>query len=53
MRHWTLGVRCLIFVVKHVADAPGLLRRMLEDTDSEMLYQNALDRFEGDIELNM
>lgn len=26
---------------------------MLEDTDSEMLYQNAMDGFEGDVELNM
>jgi hypothetical protein len=26
---------------------------MLEDTDSEMLYQNAMDGFESDIDLNM
>jgi hypothetical protein len=26
---------------------------MLDDTDSEMLYQNAMDGFEDDIELNM
>jgi hypothetical protein len=30
-----------------------LEQHMLEDTDSEMLYQNAMDGFEGDIELNM
>jgi hypothetical protein len=26
---------------------------LLEDTDSEMLYQNAMDGFEDDVELNM
>lgn len=26
---------------------------MLEDTDGEMLYQNAMDGFEDDIELHM
>ena len=26
---------------------------MLEDTDSEMLYQNAIDGFEDDVELHM
>lgn len=32
----------------------GMLEQhMLEDTDSEMLYQNAMDGFEGDVELNM
>jgi len=30
-----------------------LQERMLEDTDSEMLYQNAMDGFEGDDEPNM
>ena len=30
-----------------------LEQHMLEDTDSEMLYQNAMDGFEGDVELNM
>jgi hypothetical protein len=28
-----------------------LEERMLEDTDSEMLHQNAMDGFEGDVEL--
>lgn len=26
---------------------------MFEDTDSEMVYQNAMEDFESDIELNM
>ena len=26
---------------------------LLEDTDSEMLYQNGMDGFEADLELNM
>ena len=30
-----------------------LEQNMLEDTDSEMLYQTAMDGFEGDVELNM
>jgi hypothetical protein len=30
-----------------------LEQHMLEDTDSEMLYQTAMDGFEGDVELNM
>ncbi|GAC1503534.1 MAG: hypothetical protein NVS2B15_26360 [Pseudarthrobacter sp.] len=30
-----------------------LEQHMLEDTDSEMLYQNAMDGFESDVELNM
>lgn len=30
-----------------------LQEQLLEDTDSDMLYQNALDGFEDDIELNL
>ncbi|MCO4251217.1 hypothetical protein [Pseudarthrobacter raffinosi] len=58
-----LALRCLFDQVEVVQDlysldlADGwrgvLEQHMLEDTDSEMLYQNAMDGFEGDIELNM
>lgn len=58
-----LAVRCLLDQVEIIQDlynldlADGwrgmLEQHMLEDTDSEMLYQNAMDGFEGDIELNM
>lgn len=58
-----LAVRCLLDQVEVIQDlyrldlAEGwrgrLEERMLEDTDSEMLYQNAMDGFEGDVELNM
>jgi hypothetical protein len=57
-----LALRCLFDQVEVIQDlynldlADGwrgmLEQRMLEDTDSEMLYQNAMDGFEGDIELN-
>jgi hypothetical protein len=58
-----LALRCLFDQVEVIQDLydldlpdgwRGLLEQhMLEDTDSEMLYQNAMDGFEGDIELNM
>ncbi|WP_396134448.1 hypothetical protein [Arthrobacter oryzae] len=58
-----LAVRCLLEQVEVIQDLYGLdlaegwrgrlEERMLEDTDSEMLYQNAMDGFEGDVELNM
>jgi hypothetical protein len=58
-----LAVRCLLDQVEVIQDLygldladgwrGGLEEHMLEDTDSEMLYQNAMDGFEGDIELNM
>ena len=58
-----LAVRCLLDQVEVIQDLYGLdlaegwrgplEERMLEDTDSEMLYQNAMDGFEGDAELNM
>lgn len=58
-----LALRCLFDQVEVIQDLydldlPGdwrgmLEENMLEDTDSEMLYQNAMDGFEGDIELNM
>jgi hypothetical protein len=58
-----LAVRCPLDQVEVIQDlyaldlAEGwrgrLEERMLEDTDSEMLYQNAMDGFEGDTELNM
>ena len=57
-----LALRCLFDQVEVIQDlynlelADGwrgqLEQHMLEDTDSEMLYQNAMDGFEGDIELN-
>lgn len=56
-------MRCLLDQVGFIQDLYGLdladgwrgrlEERMLEDTDSEMLYQNAMDGFEGDVELNM
>lgn len=58
-----LALRCLFDQAEIIQDlydldlpknSRGLLeQRMLEDTDSEMLYQNAMDGFEGDVELNM
>jgi hypothetical protein len=58
-----LALRCLFDQVEVIQDLydldladdwRGLLEQhMLEDTDSEMLYQNAMDGVEGDIELNM
>lgn len=58
-----LTLRCLFDQVEVIQDLydldlpdgwRGLLEQhMLEDTDSEMLYQNAMDGFEDDIELNM
>lgn len=58
-----LALRCLFDQVEVIQDLydldlPGdwwgmLEQNMLEDIDSEMLYQNAMDGFEGDIELNM
>ncbi|WP_104137844.1 hypothetical protein [Arthrobacter sp. ZGTC131] len=58
-----LAVRCLLDQVEVIQDLYGLdladgwrgrlEGRTLEYTDSEMLYQNALDGFEGDVELNM
>lgn len=57
-----LALRCLFDQVEVIKDLysldladgwRGLLEdRMLEDTDSEMLYQNAMDGFENDVELN-
>ena len=58
-----LAVRCLLDHVEDIQALYGLdladgwcgrlEERMLEDTDSEMLYQNdAMDGFEGDVELN-
>jgi len=58
-----LALRCLLDQVDVIQDLydldlpdgwRGLLEQhMLEDTDSEMLYQNAMDGCAGDIELNM
>ena len=58
-----LALRCLFDQVEIIQDLydldlpdgwRGMLEEnMLEDTDSEMLYQNAMDGFEGDIGLNM
>jgi len=58
-----LALRCLFDQVEVIQDLYDLdlpddwrsmlEENMLEDTDSEMLYQNAMDGFEGDIELNM
>lgn len=58
-----LALRCLFDQVEVIQDLynldladdwRGLLEQhILEDTDSEMLYQNAMDGFESDIELNM
>jgi hypothetical protein len=58
-----LTVRCLLDRVEVIHDLYGLdladgwrgrlEEFMLEDTDSEMLYQNAMDGFEGHVELNM
>jgi hypothetical protein len=58
-----LAVRCLLDQVEVIQDLYGLdledgwrgrvEEYLLEDTDSEMLYQNAMDGFEDDVELNM
>lgn len=58
-----LALRCLFDQVEIIQDLYDLdlpdgwrsllEQHMLEDTDSEMLYQNAMDGFENDIELNM
>ncbi|GAC1377510.1 MAG: hypothetical protein NVSMB43_18840 [Pseudarthrobacter sp.] len=58
-----LALRCLFDQVEVIQDLYDLdlpdgcrsllEQHMLEDTDSEMLYQNAMDGFESDIELNM
>ncbi|MET3812396.1 hypothetical protein [Arthrobacter sp. UYEF3] len=58
-----LALRCLFDQVEVIQDLydldladgwRGLLEQhMLEDMDSEMLYQNAKEGFEGDIELNI
>jgi hypothetical protein len=58
-----LAVRCLLDQVEVIQDLYGLdledgwrgrvEEHLLEDTDSEMLYQNAMDGFEDDVELNM
>jgi hypothetical protein len=58
-----LALRCLfdqveVFQDLHDLDLADdwrghLEQHMLEDTDSEMLYQNAMDGFESDIEMNM
>ena len=58
-----LAVRCLLEQVEVIQDlyrldlADGwrgrLEEHLFEDTDSEMLYQNAMDGFEDDVKLNM
>lgn len=58
-----LALRCLYDQVEVIQDLYDLdlpdgwrgrlEEQMLEDTDSEMLYQNALDGFEDDVELNL
>jgi hypothetical protein len=58
-----LAIRCLLDQVEVIQDLYGLdladgwrsrlEEHMLEDTDSDMLYQNAMDGFEGDAGLNM
>lgn len=58
-----LALRCLFDQIEVIQDLYSLdlaedwrsrlEQHMLEDTDSEMLYQNAMDGFEDDIELNM
>lgn len=58
-----LALRCLFDQVEVIQDLYDLdladdwrghlEQHKLEDTDSEMLYQNAMDGFESDIELNM
>ena len=57
-----LAVRCLLDQVEVIQDLYGLdvadgwrgrlEERMLEDTDIEMLHQNAMDGFEDDVELS-
>jgi hypothetical protein len=58
-----LAVRCLLDQVEVIQDLYGLdladgwrgqvEEHLLEDPDSELLYQNAMDGFEDDVELNM
>lgn len=58
-----LALRCLLDQVEVIQDSydldladdwRGMLEeRLFEDTDSELLYQNAMDGFENDVELNM
>jgi hypothetical protein len=58
-----LALRCLFDQVEVIQDLYDLdlpdgwrsllEQHMLEDADSEMLYQNAMDGFESDVELNM
>lgn len=58
-----LALRCLFDQVEIIQDLydldlpdgwRGMLEQhMLEDTDSGLLYHNAMDGFESDIELNM
>jgi hypothetical protein len=58
-----LALRCLLDQVEVIQDSydldladdwRGLLEeRLFEDMDSELLYQNAMDGFENDVELNM
>ena len=58
-----LALRCLLDQVEVIQDSyeldladdwRGMLEeRMFEDMDSELLYQNAMDGFENDVELNM
>lgn len=57
-----LALRCLFDQVEVIRDVYGLdladgwrgllEERMLEDMDIEMLYENAMDGFESDPELN-
>ncbi|WJH26703.1 hypothetical protein [Pseudarthrobacter defluvii] len=58
-----LALRCLLDQVEVIQDSydldladdwRGMLEeRLFEDMDSELLYQNAMDGFENDVELNM
>lgn len=58
-----LAIRCLLDQVEVIRDLYELdladdwrgrvEERMPEDTGSDMLYQNAMDGFEGDVEINM
>jgi hypothetical protein len=58
-----LAVRCLLDQVEVIQDLYGLdladgwrgqvEEHLLEDPDSELLYQDAMDGFEDDVELNM
>jgi hypothetical protein len=58
-----LALRCLLDQVEVIQDSYDLdladdwrgtlEEQMFEDMDSDLLYQNAMDGFENDIELNM